>query len=128
MLSLRSLWQLLLLIPLGIEVNAKPVGASPSLRPTFKFSPQGPWKPFPVSPQREKYCYVQSHHNGGDDSNFILSALHKCNYGGHVVFSKDTTYTIGTALDLTFLEHVDLGAYLSVSWECSRRLLFLSSL
>ena len=63
----------------------------------------------PSSPPRVKYCYVNSHGNGQDDSNYILKALHKCNNGGHVVFSQGTQYTIGTALDMTFLKHIDLG-------------------
>ena len=53
---------------------------------------------------------MQSHNDGvTDDSNFILEALHECNDGGHVVFKEGTQYFIGTALDLTFLEHIDLG-------------------
>lgn len=47
--------------------------------------------------------------NGKDDSKNVLSAIKDCNNGGHVVFSKGKTYTIGTALDLTFLKHIDLG-------------------
>ncbi|RJE26348.1 Exo-polygalacturonase [Aspergillus sclerotialis] len=37
-----------------------------------------------------------------------MSALKKCNNGGKVVFDSDKHYTIGTALDMTFLKHVDL--------------------
>lgn len=53
-------------------------------------------------------CYVQSHGNGTDDSSYILSAVNTCNNGGHVVFTQGTKYTIGTALNLTFLEHIDI--------------------
>lgn len=52
---------------------------------------------------------MRSHGDGSDDSKFILSALHQCNHGGKVVFAEDKEYTIGTALDLTFLKHIDLG-------------------
>jgi galacturan 1,4-alpha-galacturonidase len=53
---------------------------------------------------------VKSHNDGlTDDSKYILDALHDCNNGGHVVFKEGTEYLIGTALDLTFLKHIDLG-------------------
>jgi galacturan 1,4-alpha-galacturonidase len=37
-----------------------------------------------------------------------MKALHKCNNGGKVVFDADKLYTVGTALDMTFLKHIDL--------------------
>jgi galacturan 1,4-alpha-galacturonidase len=53
---------------------------------------------------------VQSHNDGTtDDAPYILSALHECNNGGHAVFREGITYFIATAMDLTFLEHIDLG-------------------
>ena len=62
-----------------------------------------------MSPSRNKTCYVDSHNDySTDDSPYILDALKDCNNGGHVVFAKDTRYTIGTALDMTFLSHIDL--------------------
>lgn len=81
-------------------------------RPKIEFSPKKPYTAFPVSPPRNRVCYVQSHNDGvTDDSPYILSAINKCNHGGHVVFSEGTRYIIGTALDLTFLEQIDLGIY-----------------
>ena len=54
-------------------------------------------------------CYVNSHNDlVTDDSQYILDAIRKCNHGGHVVFNESTNYLIGTALDLTFLSHIDL--------------------
>lgn len=44
-----------------------------------------------------------------DDSEYILEAINKCNNGGHVIFPQNVTYVIGTALNLTNLEHVDIG-------------------
>lgn len=41
-----------------------------------------------------------------------MDALHSCNNGGHVVFKEGIKYTIGTALDLTFLNHIDIGTKL----------------
>ena len=48
---------------------------------------------------------------GKDDSANILNAVKKCNNGGHVVFPKGQQFTIGTALDLTFLNSIDLGLW-----------------
>jgi len=92
----------------GIGGKSAPDHTSP--RPSVSFHPKTPHLPPPFSPPRYKVCYVQSHNDGvTDDSNFILEALHECNNGGHVVFKEGTQYFIGTALDLTFLEHIDLG-------------------
>lgn len=55
-------------------------------------------------------CYAKSHNDGvTDDTPYILAALHECNYGGHVVFKEGVQYFIATAMDLTFLNHIDLG-------------------
>lgn len=86
----------------------KVISSKPSSRPNHPIGPKHPGKPMPSSPPRVKYCYVNSHGNGQDDSNYILEALHECNNGGHVVFSQGTQYTIGAALDMTFLKHIDL--------------------
>ena len=87
----------------------KVISSKPSSRPNHPMGPKHPGKPMPSSPPRVKYCYVNSHGNGQDDSNYILEALHECNNGGHVVFSQGIQYTIGTALNMTFLKHIDLG-------------------
>ncbi|PWY83420.1 Exopolygalacturonase X [Aspergillus heteromorphus CBS 117.55] len=71
----------------------------------------GPLKPYrslPTSKSRDKTCHVRSHGNGTDDSSYILSALNQCNHGGKVVFDADKEYIIGTALNLTFLQNIDL--------------------
>ncbi|GAB1217347.1 hypothetical protein ATERTT37_006586 [Aspergillus terreus] len=70
--------------------------------------PHHPFRPLPASTPRTKTCHVRSHGDGTDDAAFVLSALRKCNNGGKVVFDADKEYTIGTALDMTFLRHVDL--------------------
>ncbi|KAH8908582.1 exopolygalacturonase [Coniochaeta sp. PMI_546] len=80
-----------------------------SPRPTLAPHPYSPRLPIPNPPKRDKVCYVKSHNDGvSDDSCQILTALHRCNNGGHVVFQQDTTYIIGKALDLTFLKHIDI--------------------
>ncbi|KAJ5092483.1 hypothetical protein NUU61_007353 [Penicillium alfredii] len=70
--------------------------------------PHHPFRPLPATQPRARTCHVASHGHGRDDSASILSALKKCNHGGKVVFDAGKTYTIGKALDLTFLKHVDL--------------------
>ncbi|KAL2217000.1 exopolygalacturonase precursor [Thermoascus aurantiacus ATCC 26904] len=70
--------------------------------------PHRPFKPLPPSSHRKKVCHVPSRGDGFDDSAAILRALRNCNNGGKVVFDRDKHYTIGTALDLTFLRHIDL--------------------
>jgi galacturan 1,4-alpha-galacturonidase len=81
-----------------------------SPRPPITCHPKHPGVPPPSPPPRGKVCYVDSHNDGvSDDTKFILQALHDCNNGGHVVFKEGTNYFIATAMDLTFLKHIDLG-------------------
>ncbi|POS76259.1 polygalacturonase [Diaporthe helianthi] len=77
-------------------------------RPKVVASPVQPRLPIPNPPARTKECVVQANGNGSDDSKNILSAIKQCNNGGHVIFSEKTTYTIGTALDLTSLKSIDI--------------------
>ncbi|CAD6441728.1 8f28391f-bece-4afc-b165-64c327e63043 [Sclerotinia trifoliorum] len=79
-----------------------------STRPVVQYSPKNPSVAPPYPAARTKTCVVPSNGNGKDDSSAIMSALHSCNNGGHVVFSKGVTYSIGTAMDWTFLQHIDL--------------------
>ena len=97
-----------LFLSLGMTVEGKAPSASKYSR-TEACKPHHPFRPLPVSQARTRTCHVSSHGNGKDDSKNILKALHKCNNGGKVVFDEDKTYTVGTALDMTFLKHVDLG-------------------
>ncbi|OJJ43913.1 hypothetical protein ASPZODRAFT_893358 [Penicilliopsis zonata CBS 506.65] len=69
--------------------------------------PFKPFQPLPSSHPRTKTCKVEANGHGRDDSNNILKALKECNNGGKVVFDKDF-YTIGTALDMTWLKHIDI--------------------
>lgn len=83
--------------------------ATYSPRPVIKPSPKQPRLAVPDPPARTKFCTVKTYGNGSDDSEFILSAFHECNDGGHVLFSKNETYTVGTAMDWTFLKSIDIG-------------------
>ncbi|KAF9690522.1 hypothetical protein EKO04_011540 [Ascochyta lentis] len=89
-------------------VEERDAKVTPSKRPDHAIAPYHPGKAFPASPARTKTCTVKANGNGNDDSKNILSAIKSCNNGGHVVFPKGKNYTIGTALDLTFLKHIDL--------------------
>lgn len=80
-----------------------------SRRPVLAPSPYSPRVPFPNPPRRSKVCFVPTHGDGvTDDSEFILSTFHDCNDGGHIVFPSGQTWIIGTAMDWTFLRHVDI--------------------
>lgn len=74
-------------------------------KPNIKAHPYNACNPYPTK-LRTKECFVTAKGDGGDDSEAILSALNDCNNGGKVVL--DANYTIGTVLDLTFLESVDI--------------------
>lgn len=88
----------------------KSVSKHQGTRPKVSIGPKHPAKPIQQSsPPRGRNCYVSSHGDGTDDSDYILDAIHKCNNGGHVIFSQGTQYVIGTALDLTFLNAIDIG-------------------
>ncbi|KAM0330806.1 hypothetical protein ACHAQA_003760 [Verticillium albo-atrum] len=78
-------------------------------RPHIEAAPFNTGKVQPFSPPRDKerYCHVApSCGHGQDDAPRILAAFQKCNNGGTVVLDK--VYRIGSPLDLTFLEHVDV--------------------
>lgn len=80
-------------------------------RPQVVPSPAQPRLSVPNPPVRTKDCVVQTNGDGSDDSEHILSAFNECNNGGHVVFSENATYTIGTAMDWTFLKSIDIGEF-----------------
>lgn len=58
-----------------------------------------------------RVCPVKAEGNGKDDSQNILDAIHKCNNGGRVWFKSEEQYTIGKALDLSFMNNIDLGEW-----------------
>ncbi len=81
-----------------------------SRRPTLSPMPYSPRVPFPNPPARRQVCVVPTHGDGvTDDSAHIMSTLRECNNGGHVVFPRGETFVVGTAMDLTFLKHIDIG-------------------
>jgi galacturan 1,4-alpha-galacturonidase len=96
-------------VALSTPLDERSVQVAASKRPHHPAYPYHPKKAFPASPARTKTCSLKALGNGKDDSANILKAIKKCNNGGHVVFPKDQKFTIGTALDLTFLNSIDLG-------------------
>lgn len=60
----------------------------------------GPWG---------RVCPVKANGQGRDDSMNILEAVNNCNHGGRVWFMPNQVYTIGKALDLSFMSDIDLG-------------------
>ncbi|KAI0174650.1 polygalacturonase [Pestalotiopsis sp. NC0098] len=74
-------------------------------RPDVQPYPYNTGRAAVVSPERVTECFVVP--TGGDDSEVFLAALQECNNGGKVVL--DSNYTIGSVLDLTFLDSIDIA-------------------
>ncbi len=91
-----------------VAVDSPYYGKPVPPRPEVKAWPLNPGTPHNVSPPRDpnKYCFVKPSCKSDDDAANILAAFHKCNHGGTVVL--DASYTIGSPLDLTFLDSVDV--------------------
>ncbi|KAI0195801.1 polygalacturonase [Xylaria flabelliformis] len=99
---------------------AKPLVASPSdgsiiSRPNIEPFPHNSGRLKPVSSPRTKSCSVTALGGGEDDASQILDAFHDCNNGGTIVLDGD--YTIATALDLTFLDSVDVALSGSITFK-----------
>lgn len=100
------------------EYLASIPGKAELARPEITFDGRQPYQCLPESPKRHKTCKVKSHDDmKTDDSPYIMEALHKCNDGGKVIFPAGKTYVVGTAMNLQFLRHVDIGKCIS---SCSR--------
>ncbi|KAJ5895894.1 exopolygalacturonase X [Penicillium subrubescens] len=93
---------------IGLVLSLSAAADANELSRSASCHPHKPFHPLPASQVRHKTCHVPSHGDGTDDSANILSTLKKCNNGGKVVFDADKTYTVGKAMDMTFLKHVDL--------------------
>lgn len=90
----------------------KSVSMHQGKRPEISYCPKQPYAPIPTSKPRGKNCYVKTHDDmKTDDTPYILDAVNKCNNGGHVIFSQGKSYVIGTAMDLTYLKHIDIGTW-----------------
>jgi galacturan 1,4-alpha-galacturonidase len=90
-------------------------GTSAISRPHIQPFPHNSGRPQPDSPPRTKKCSVTALGRGKDDASQILRAFHDCNHGGTVVLGGN--YTIATALDLTFLDSVDVALSGSVTFK-----------
>ncbi|KAK8005521.1 extracellular exo-polygalacturonase [Apiospora arundinis] len=99
------LWRVSLAAAIGLVTAADHL----SPRPCLSFSPKAPYHAVVEPPQRNKTCFIEGHDDGvTDDSSSILDAFHQCNNGGHAVFRQNQTYVIGTAMDWSFLNHIDI--------------------
>lgn len=110
----QSLASILALAGLAVSsasaVVYSPNGGKPVIeRPSVKAWPLSPGKPHAASPARDpdKYCFVKPSCKSDDDAGNILKAFRNCNHGGTVVL--DANYNIGSPLDLTFLDSVDVA-------------------
>ncbi|KAF3932650.1 Exopolygalacturonase [Dactylella cylindrospora] len=102
-----SLLAALLATPSLVEATGRTHnGHTAAARPSVTPHPHTTGKKFPASPRRTRHCFVDALGNGKDDGPQILAAAKKCNDGGTVALLDDL-YILGTALDLTFLKHVD---------------------
>ncbi|TRX93433.1 hypothetical protein FHL15_005708 [Xylaria flabelliformis] len=94
----------------GILLTASATGPSFSLPalPSLIASPKTPSLPFSPSAARNasKICVVDP--DAADAGPALISAAHDCNNGGTVVLLPDTTYTIASPTDLTFLQSIDI--------------------
>ncbi|KAH0489759.1 hypothetical protein TgHK011_010174 [Trichoderma gracile] len=91
----------------------------------MKFSSYGLWALATVLvadahnlPSPEHTCVIPASKDGSDDSPAIRKAFDKCGKNGKVVFQKDTTYSIQTALQLHNLKNVEVDMFgtLENSW------------
>lgn len=90
---------------------ASPHSVQHAKRSLVSIGPQPAYRAMPDSPARNKTCVVAAAGDGSDDGPAILEAFESCSPGGSVVLSANATYSVGTALDLTFLKHVDWGEF-----------------
>ncbi|KAI1170456.1 glycoside hydrolase family 28 protein [Nemania sp. FL0916] len=76
--------------------------------PSLTAGPKTPSNPFPARPARHpsKLCVVDP--TAEDAGPALVSAARDCNNGGTVVLLPDTTYTIASPTDLTFLRSIDI--------------------
>jgi galacturan 1,4-alpha-galacturonidase len=104
-ISIGSRWPVVALLLLVAAANPTS-GVTP--RPDVRPGPYDAGVSMPYSPARDgRRCFVK-HNNkpDRDDAAIIKTAFDKCNNGGTVIL--DQTYQIGSPLDLTFLQHIDV--------------------
>jgi galacturan 1,4-alpha-galacturonidase len=100
---------LILTIKATITGATAPRFSLPAL-PTLTIGPKTPSTPFAstrsVARDASKVCVVDPH--AVDAGPALISAARDCNNGGTVVLLPDTTYTIASPTDLTFLQSIDI--------------------
>ncbi|KAI1427429.1 polygalacturonase [Xylaria sp. FL1777] len=91
------------------------IGRALFSRPNIEPFPYNSGRSTPYSSPRTKTCSVAALGDGEDDAPQILNGFNDCNNGGTVVL--DGNYTIATALDLTFLNSVDVALSGSITFK-----------
>ncbi|KAI1824356.1 polygalacturonase [Xylaria intraflava] len=86
-------------------------------RPSIQPFPHNSGREIPPSRPRTKSCSVQANGKGEDDAPQILRAFHECGDGCGGTVVLDGNYTIATALDLTFLDSVDVALSGSITFK-----------
>ena len=114
-LTAATLASCVLASSLGTGSPSPYTGRKPIPRPDVRPWPHTTGRAQPPSPPRDRQCFVKAAGKGEDDAPAILRAFHDCNQGGTVVLDGD--YTIATALDLRFLDAVDVALSGSVSFR-----------
>jgi galacturan 1,4-alpha-galacturonidase len=75
------------------------------------YSHNGDW------PNRGRTCVVKAGGDPkGDDAPAIIAAFDDCKSDGHIVF-ENTTYYVGTVLNTTGLQHVDIEVNGTLLWS-----------
>jgi hypothetical protein len=81
-----------------------------------------------ASPQKSRTCTVQTHGNGVDDSDNILSAFHECQQDSTIIFKEGVTYNVQRILDLKNLTNVDVEMRGTIEFGVDLRYWFTHSM
>ncbi|KAH8555681.1 glycoside hydrolase family 28 protein [Umbelopsis sp. PMI_123] len=79
-------------------------------------------------PQKGNTCTIQSHGNGQDDSQDILSAFKECQEDSTIVFQEGVTYSVQEILPLTGLKNVDVEMRGTIEFGVNLRYWFTHSM
>jgi hypothetical protein len=81
-----------------------------------------------ASPQKSRTCTVQTHGNGVDDADNILSAFHECQQDSTIIFKEGVTYNVQRILDLKNLTNVDVEMRGTIEFGVDLRYWFTHSM
>jgi galacturan 1,4-alpha-galacturonidase len=107
---IKSMPALFITVALFLATSTQALLTPPNI-PAPMLRSQSPPLPNPrprFPPDHAKTCKVYPSGDGKDDAPALLDAAKRCNHGGRVVLPAGHQFTIGSPLDLTFLDNVDL--------------------